>query len=155
MKKTFLLVLVTVITLHGWAQGAGTTNDTIVSKTFAVSKGAYYTITVNGADARIIRTNGDQIKIEMMDTVKHEHKDENVANYILNTEQTGNAIKVQVMPNATQSSTKEGNMHLVISIPKAVGFRLESKNKFTFGEGFSNLNGSYSGVVNMHPENQR
>jgi hypothetical protein len=43
-------------------------------------------------------------------------------------------------------------MHLVISIPRTIGFRLESKNNLTFGEGFSNLNGNYSGIVKMHAE---
>jgi hypothetical protein len=155
MKKTFLLVLVTLISLPNWAAGAGRTNDTTLSKIFPVSKGAYYTINVTGANARIIRTKGAQIKIDMMDTGRYEPKDEKVANYSLNAEKTGNDIKVQVISNPTSGSTKGGIMHLVISIPRTIGFRLESKNNLTFGEGFPDMHGNYSGTVNMHAEDQR
>lgn len=88
----------------------------------------------------------------MMDTGRYEPKDEKVANYILNAEKTGNTLKVQVNSNATYGPTKGRSMHLVISIPRTIGFRLETKNNLTFGEGFSNLHGNYSGIVKMHAE---
>jgi hypothetical protein len=53
----------------------------LLSKIFPVSKGASYRISIAGASARIIRTKGDQIKIDLLATGRDESKGKQVANY--------------------------------------------------------------------------
>jgi hypothetical protein len=55
----------------------------------------------------------------------------------MDAEKADNLIKVKAFCTSCQGSAKTGNRYLLISIPQTVGFRLESKDKLTFGKGFT------------------
>ncbi|HZG25406.1 MAG TPA: hypothetical protein VEZ17_12535, partial [Chitinophagaceae bacterium] len=153
MKMTIFFVLVTFLGLPGRAAATQGTNDTttLSSKVFPVSKGAYYTITIAGANTRLIRTKGDQVKIDMISTRKDESRDKQSMNHSMNVNSTGNVMNVQVLSTPRQDSAKADYMYLAVYIPETVGFRVETKNNVTFGDGFSGFNGNYSGMIRMHP----
>jgi hypothetical protein len=140
MKTTFLILLATFISVQSRATPNGAINDTtLASKVFPVSKGAYYTITIAGANTRLIRTKGDQVKIDMISTGRSQSRDKHVTNHSMEATSTGNAMNVQVVSAPGQDSTTAQNMYLTVYIPETVGFRLQNKNKITFGEGFQGL----------------
>ncbi len=124
-----------------------------------IGEQTHYNFTITGINSQVVRTAEKVIKIELFaeeETGKSPVSERDFfATYAFDVRDTDDSIEAQLDLKNNQNPDKKLHKWLVIHMPEVVGFRLNSKDKISFGTGFQGMDGFYSGTIEMGAENEK